>query len=313
MLIWSQIKNQAGTQVDRVDSAYITKIDAWGNQIYNNIYDRRPWMAALRPFQVSCVAGQGYVILPQEIAQVIDVSQTETPIILALRRYYNRLRRSISTTPNQGSPIELNPMGTIGIKAALPSGGTITVESDESTDTTQKIRVRGFDSTTKLPITELITLNGTSAVTSAESYSASEGYEPSFSKDSTTSGTITIKRSSTTIAEISPRDMTVRYMKWLAYPTPTQNTTLYITGKVRQFKLEYDEDVPVLDCENAIIAGIVMMALQKKRMYAKASEKEKQFENLVAILEAKEPKYDENFEDVWYPKISRESIDQQFY
>lgn len=311
MLIYTQIKQQAGILCERIDSSWLTKVDGWANQRYTDIIERRPWMALLRQIQITCVAGQNYVILPQEVSQVIDVHQLETPIILALRRYYNRLRRDLSTVAGSGSPIELNPMGLIGIKAALPSTGVITVESSSASDSTQKIRIHGFDAN-KLPVTELLTLNGTSAVTSTISLNHTEGYEPQFSKDGVTVGYITVKRSSTTIAEISPRDLTVRYMKWLCNPTPSSATTLYLTFKKKVRKLEFDEDVPEIECENAIIRGTFAQALTKKRQFAKAQQEWEGYEAAIGVLESREPKFDENFNDQWFPIVQRETIDQQW-
>lgn len=311
MLIFSQIKSQAGTLCDRVDSAYLTKLDAWCNQRYVDIIQRRPWMALLRQIQVSCVAGQNYIIMPQEVDQLIDVHQRATPIIVALKRYYNRLKGNLGGYADSGPPVEMNPMGWIGIKTALPSTGTITVESSSASDTTQKIRVHGYNAS-KLPVTEQLSLNGTSSVASTISLNHEEGYEPTFSKDGATVGTITIKRSSTTIAEIAPRDLTVRYMKWLVSPTPTESTVLYVTFKKRVRKLEYDEDVPEIECENALIRGAYAQALSKKRQFAKAQAEWDGYEAAIAVLTEREPKFDENFQDQWFPSIQRHPIDQQW-
>lgn len=311
-LIYSQIKSQAGTLCDRVDSSYLTKIDGWCNQRYVDIIQRRPWMALLRQIQVSCVAAQNYIIMPQEVDQVIDVHQRATPVIVALKRYYNRLKGNLAGYSDSGPPVEMNPMGWVGIKVALPSTGTITIESSSASDTTQKLRIHGYDSN-KLPVTEQLTLNGTTAVPSTISLNHEEGYEPTFSKDGATVGTISIKRSSTTIAEIPPRDLTVRYMKWLVSPTPTTSTILYLTFKKRVRKLEYDEDVPEIECENALIRGAFAQALSKKRQFAKAQVEWEGYEAAIAVLTEREPKFDENFQDQWFPTIQRDPIDQHHY
>lgn len=312
MLIYTQIKQQIGILCDRIDSAYLTKTDGWANQRYDDIIGRRPWMALLRQIQVACTAGQAYVILPQIIDQVIDVHQRETPIIMALRRYYNRLKADLAGVTSSGIPLELNPMGLIGIKAALSSGGVITIVSDSANDITQKVRVHGYDSTTLLPVTELLSINGTTPVSSTVSLSATEGYEPQFSKDSVTAGTVTIKRSGTAIAEIAPRDLSVRYMKWLCNPIPSSATILYVTFKKKVRKLEFDEDVPEIDCGNAIIRGSYAQALQKKRQFAKAQAEYEGYESAIAVLENQEPKFGENFNDQWFPSVQRDPIDQPF-
>ena len=309
MLIYSQIKIQAGTLCDRVDSSYITKIDGWCNQRYTDIVNRRPWMALLRQIEVSCVSGQNYIILPQEVDQVIDVHQRTTPIIVALRRYYNRLNGNLAGYADSGPPVEMNPMGIVGVKTALPSTTTITVESSSASDITQSIRVHGYNSS-KLPVTELVALSGTSAIPSITTLNSTEGYEPQFSKSAVTEGIITIKCGSTTIAEIGPRDLTVRYMKWLVNPTPSSSTTLYLTFKKRTRKLEYDEDVPEIECENALISGAFAQALSKKRQFAKAQVEWEGYEAAIAVLTEREPKFSENFNDQWVPVIQRHPIDQ---
>lgn len=319
MLNFSEIKTQVGNLVERTDSAFLTKIEGWINARYRYIVGLRPWFALLRQSTISTTSGQNYIILPNEVEEIIDIHERTNAIIIALRRYYNNLKRNLdSDLTTQGVPIQANPIGTIGVLAALPSNGTITMSSSSGSDTTQTVRIRGYNASL-VPVTEAITLNGTSTQTSANTYTATEGYEPKFSKDSDTIGIVTITRGATTIATLSSNERESRYKKFRLFPVPNQTYTLYITWKKRIYKLENSDDTPELECDDALIRGAFADALREKRQFGRAASIEGSEENplpgtFAAELKAlinREPNFQDNFEEQWMPRIERCEVDMQ--
>ena len=321
MLNYSDLYTRVGQMLERSDTGMQTKIKGFINDGLRNVVGKRPWMALLRPISFNAVANLDYFITEQNIDQIIDISQRQSPVVLSLSRYYNLLQRRLDVITSTGSPCNAAPAGEIGVKVALPSAGMLTVVSSSSVDTTQKVQIRGY-STALVAITEEVSLNGTSAVTSANSYSASEGYEPRFSKDANTTGIITIARSSTTVAEIAPLSREVRYKKWKVWPVFSSNLTMYATIKKRVYDLVNAEDVPELECDNCLILYAYARCLIEKRQISKANEimGKKDIDGTFppgtfgAELEdmiAREPQFSENFTDQFTPIVERSTIDQQ--
>lgn len=322
MQTFQDYQTDVGNLLERSDSGMRTKIKTFLNDGQRFIIGYRPWMALLRNTSFSAVANLDYLITGPEVAQVIHISQRETPVVLALAKYYALLQRNIDALSTTGNPSVATPAGDVGVKAALPSAGTITVESSSASDITQVIRVNGYDSTTLLAITESLTLNGTTAATSSNSYSAAEGYEPKFSKDETTVGYVTIKRSSTTIAQIAPAATESRYKKWKVWPAFSSNLTMYLTSKARVYDMVNAEDTPPFDMDNAIKMFAFARCLQEKRQIAKAKEiygvvdangqyNPGSFMAELETLVAAEPQFGENFTDQFLPQVNRDGIDMQ--
>lgn len=306
--------------MERSDTNLLTKIKEGLNMGWRLIRGKRPWFATLSQTTFTSVAGLDYFITDQNVEMIIDLSQHNSPVVLGLQRYSALLSRSVDIIATTGFPTTASPSGDIGIKVALPSAGVITMVSNSALDTTQKARIRGFDSTTLVPLSEELSYNGTSTVTSSNSYSAKEGYEPRFSKDSTTTGTTTFARAGTTIAEIAPRNLEVRYRKWKVFPVFSSSITMYLTFKHVGFKLENDDDVPDLECDNALILYAYAHVLREKRQLAKAKEvygsvdmngfyNPGSFMYELDQLIANEPQFSENFTDQFLPIIERDGID----
>ena len=322
MLNLGGLKSAVGALLERSDTAMLTKIETFINEGLRYIYNQRPWMALLRHTTFSAVANLDYFISGQEVAEVIDISQRDTPAVIALQRYYALLHRNIDAMGlTTGKAIMASPMGEIGIKAALPSDGTITVESSSASDTTQYVRVRGYDASL-LPVTEKILLTGVTPATSTLSYSSKEGYEPRFSRDTATVGSITVKRSTTTLAQIAPSENEARYKKWKVWPAFAAADTMYLTYKKRIYLLSEDEETPELECDNALIMFAFARCMQEKRQFAKAKEiygtkdidgvvQPGTFQAELDSLIAREPQFSENFTDQFIPHVEREPIDSQ--
>lgn len=312
MMTFSEIKQQVVNMIERSDSAFGTRIEGYINQRYRNIAKRRPWFSLCRQITVQQVAGQNYIILPAWVSQVIDVHQTETPIVLALQRYYNFIKGNVDVKSDTGHPTKAMPVGKIGVKAALPAAGVITVVSDDVDDTTQKVRVSGYNAN-GVPIEEQLSLNGTSTVTGAVTFSAEAGLEPWFSKDGDTQGIVTVKRSTTTLAELGPKERRVWYGKWVVHPQPIAANNLYLTVKKNILPMSNTDDSPEIEgIEDAIIQGAYAQCLEEKRQFQKASEAWKHYEQEIDVALSLEPVFAENFQDQMTPDIIRDPIDTHY-
>ncbi len=309
ILSLAEIRSEVQNLIERSDSTMQTRIDGYINQRYRNVYRRRPWYGVCRQLTQAQVSGQNYVILPAWVVQVIDIHQTQTPIVLALRRYYNWLKQNIDATSEQGNPVQALPDSKIGVMAALPDDGTLTVESDNAGDTTQLVRIRGYNSD-GVPVTESVSLNGTTPATSSNSYSSTIGQEPWFSKDADTTGVIIIKRGSTVLARIGPEQRAVHYNKWRLWPEPNSGNNLFFTVKKGIQKLTQSEDTPEIDhIGDALIQGAFAQCLEEKRQFKKAGVAWEHYEEEIDLAIGKEPIMSENAQDQMMPDVQRSDTD----
>ena len=319
MLNFAELYSAVQGLIERSDTNLLNKIKDGINAGYRFIWGKRPWYASLRQTTFTGVAGLDYFITNQDVEMVIDISQHQTPILLALQRYAALLSRNVDIITTKGYPSVASPSGEIGIKVALPSDSTITIVSSNNTDSIQTVRIRGY-STGLIPISEMLTLTGTTPVTGSLTFSSQEGYEPRFSKSATTSGIVTISSGSTTIAEIAPDSLEVRYKKWKVWPVFTSSLTMYLTFKKRTYQLINNDDVPELECDNALIQYGFAYVLREKRQLTKAQQIMGQVDangfypagTFMAELDqliANEPQFSENFNDQLMPVISKEAVD----
>lgn len=313
MLNLGEIKTQISNMIERPDSAFLTRITGYVNQRYRNIAKRRPWIDLCRQIVVVENSSNNYIILPSWVWNVIDIHQTDTPVVLALQRYFNFINRHINDKSDTGNPFIATPTGRIGINVAMPSDSVITIVSSSTSDITQTVRVKGYDSTNGNNATDSIALNGTTPVAGTVSFESAVGYEPWFSKSANTVGTITIKSGSTVIATLGPTEPEAYYSKWTLHPQPTQANNLYLTVKKNIVALVNTEDVPeIRNCEDAIIQGAYAQCLEEKRMFQKAAQAWQHYEDEIAQLIQQEPVFQENFQDQLTPEIVRNADDLPF-
>ena len=307
-MTFGEIKTEAGELITRVDSSYLSKIGKWVNQRRRNLEGRHPWYNLLRQEELPLSANDSAIVLPAVAALPIDVHQTATPLIVSIQRYKNFIRRNIQGKSDTGKIITMQPMGELGINQLLPSTGTITVESASAADTSQNVRIRGRTSS-NVEVSESVNLSGTTPQASTNSYLINT--DVIVSLDATTLGTVTVMDGSITIAEISPGRRTVRYKRYTIWPTIDNAHSLFVTYKLRTYDLVNDEDVPQLDCGDALIVGAYASALREKRMFSKAQVEDGRFGEEIQVLLSQEPGEQSDMEDIWMPKISRLPIDDQ--
>ena len=309
MLNLGEIKTQVSNMIERPDASFLTRIEGYVNQRYRNIAKRRPWIDLCRQMTITESTSLNYIILPSYVWGVIDIHQTDTPMLLALQRYYNFINRHIQDKADTGNPMIATPVGRIGVQTVMPSDSVITVTSSVTTDITQIVRVRGYNSN-GVAIEETIALNGTTSVPGLLTFSSLAGSEPWFSKDTTTNGVISILSGATTIARIAPGDVDVSYNKWSLWPKPTNPNTLYLTFKKDIFPLVNDEDVPeIRKIEDALIQGAYAQCLEEKRQFQKASQAWVHYEEEIQQAINNEPVFEQNFQDQLTPEIVRGADD----
>ena len=144
---------------------------------------------------------------------------------------------------NEGTPHFFSISGLSWTKAQPLSASTVTVVSASGSDTTQKVRISGIVS--GLEDTEVLTLNGTTNVTSSKSFSEIR----QVSKDGVTSGVVTVisnDASTTEILKIPAYALAKQYQPILLATTPSTVNSYKVKGYRRPKQLVNAEDFPEL-------------------------------------------------------------------
>ena len=165
--------------------------------------------------------------------------------------------------------------------AAQPSAAsTLSLSSSSTSDTSTVVRIWGVSSGEN--VTEIVTLSGTTPVATSFSYTRIDRV----SKDSTTVGivTMTSNAAAVTVATMAPREVAPRYQKLHLVPRPSSALVYTISYKAKMLRLELDQDIPVLPCQQAMINGAYSDALKEQRQFQKAVVQEQKYEDLIEWL-----------------------------
>ncbi len=197
--------------------------------------------------------------MPADVSRVVNVEDTSNARRLNEMSKDEFDRRYPGTTTS-GQPRGYYVLGTRAVEKNLAAAGTITVESSSASDATNfSVRIEGKNAN-RVILSEKLTMNGTTAVTSSHSY-ATDGIltiSKSANAGSTWTGFVTVKDSSgNVIAYLAqPTDIS-RYLWVEFYPIPDSILTLTVRAVERVPDLVNDEDVPRLheDWHHMIILG----------------------------------------------------------
>lgn len=180
--------------------------------------------------------------LPRDVEEIALVRQISTPIKLRFipdELFYEWIPNPTAT----GNPKWYRIWEVEGVSTRLSTDDTIEVLSSSASDTTQAVRITGYD-TDGLLRTESITLTGTTAVAGTITFDA--GRILRVSKSADTVGVITIreKTADTVLLKLAPTETNARFKVVSFYPIITSATTLYLEYFTKIRKLEGDNDVP---------------------------------------------------------------------
>ena len=270
MTTFTNLKTEIGKKIQKTDSTYLTKIGEWINRRYEDLWNKYLWTSIIVIDEtVTATAGSSELYLPKDMGQIICLTQRVTNAIILPNSPLIFQKRYLDTITNQSDPVAYVLAGESFIKKQLPSASTVTIESSSTADITQKVRVWGKVGGEE--VSELLTLTGTTAVTSSNTYSSISR----ISKDGTTTGYVTIKYSTTTICVIAPDDNVSRYIKLLLYYVPSTNIVIYCTYKKRFRKLVNAEDIIEIPAvEPFVIRFVYSDCLREQRQFAKAEAEE---------------------------------------
>jgi hypothetical protein len=189
--------------------------------------------------------------LPKEV-DVIRAARTSNDCLLPLNEIiisnYNPQTFAQTGTASRYMEMPDSPLLT-----PLSSASKLTFLSSSTSDTTTKVTVWGTDSTLGIDVSEQVTLNGTSNVLTANTYSNIL----SVTKD-TTVGNVTVKQGSTVQGYMMKWEDRSVYRRIRLLPIPSAAATYYFEGVRRFIPLVYDQDTVLLHkAENTVFDLLV--------------------------------------------------------
>lgn len=203
---------------------------------------------------------------------------------------FTAVNQEVSGNVQTGNPDQYIDIGSKSCSALLSTADRIQVLSSSASDVSpMQIRITGEVS--GMPLSENLTLTGTTAVDSTATFDAgSEIVVSAGTSDGTLVdlvGVVTVREKTTTsnvLAKLAPNER-APYFKWIRFGlTPASAFTAQIWYKKRWAPLSHNNDVPLIPCANEIIEGVVADALWEDGQETAAQAQEVKFANAVKEL-----------------------------
>ena len=285
----------------------LPKVKDWCRTRYDRIMRSFPWDELNRNYTLSVVAGTRDYALRYDLEQIIKVWDTThgheiTALDIRDHIRFNAINLEVSGNVQTGNPDQYIDIGSKSCSALMSTADQIQVLSTSASDVSPMvIRITGESS--GMPISESITLTGTTAVTSTNTYdSGSELFVTAGTSDGSLqdlAGVVTVREQDTTsnvLAKLAPSERSP-FFKWIRLSiTPASALSAQIWYKKRWSPLVNDNDAPIIPCANEIVEGIVADALWEDGQENSAS--------------AQESKFVKSVTELWYSRRNRNLITQ---
>lgn len=240
-----QTESQIGSLVNDFINITLNEISdpAWAFQGKNYNY---LWSFLRRKTTFDTVASTEDYVLPRDVSKIQLIRQTESPgkLIQVPDELFYEL---VPDPTDEGNPRFYRLWSQEGVATKLAVADTINVVSSSTSDAgsaDKSVTVSGYSSGIK--VTEVLQLNGTTAVTGSTTFDAREIF---ISKGANTVGNVTVTEASgaTTLLVLGKEERSPRFKVCSLYPIPSSAITMYVEYYTRMKQLQNDSDVPEFD------------------------------------------------------------------
>ena len=270
------IRNNIAEEVYDTSTSMLNLITNYINIKYKDILRRVNFNQYNYDYTITTVAGQKDYALPSDFGKCIgahDVTNaTELAELTSIENIYRNAPGDVNTQGNATQYVIFNS----AVMVQPSSSAVVTAVSDNATDTTQKVIIRGISGNTE--ITQEISLTGITSVDSASSFTRIKG----ISKDGNTSGNITVTCGATTLAVMAPKELVSRYKIVRLWKTPNSSLTINFPYQIKALPLIEDTDYPLIDVDDIIEIGARALAHSYQRREATATKYESMYEAMLA-------------------------------
>lgn len=273
----------------------LPKVKDWCRTRYDRIMRSFPWAELNRNYNLSIVAGTRDYALRYDLEDIIKIWDTThgfeiTAIDIRDHIRFNAVMLEVSGNVQTGNADQYVDIGSKGCSALLSTSDQVQVLSSSASDVTPMcIRITGEVS--GMPVSENLTLTGTSAVTSTNTFDS--GAELQITAGTTDGtlvdlvGVVTVREQDTTsnvLAKLAPNERAPLF-RWIRLSiTPSEAVTAQIWYKKRWMALVNNNDAPLVPCANEIVEGVIADALWEDGQENTAQAQENKFSNSVKEL-----------------------------
>ena len=209
----------------------------------DQLYQKRAFTFAT----VASTADYGMPLLVNRILDITDTTNRNKVEEITEREYRDRYPGDTATGP----PEDYLDLGFYGVQTQPAAAGTVTAESDSTADTggNYLVRLQGTDAS-GIFRTEKITLTGTSAVTSSNTYETVTVFVKSTINQATFTGNITLKDSGGNTLAVLPPGIDAGEYRWIKLrPISSSALTLNVRAVTRVPDIYNDDDWPSFDSD----------------------------------------------------------------
>ncbi len=295
---FSVLKYEIGYRAEgtSVGTNTLNRIGEYMNVFYEDLWRKHYWKSITiidEPHSIAAAAQT--IILPNKLDVVFAISERTNDNILEGYSPHVYTKRYIESITDSDNPLAYTRSGTSPLAVQPAAASKITIVSSSASDTTQSVRIIGYNSNNVL-ITESLTLTGTTAVTSTNTYKA-DGIV-SLVKNALTTGILTITDASANVlGYISPDDYNNQHIIVKLQAPADAAYTLYVSGKEKFRPLKNNEDIPRFDCGSALMEYAYAEILKPKGKLQESGESRKLAEYLISTVIGEESNQDELKQD----------------
>lgn len=274
---FNTLKTNVGKNVMDTSTSMASIIGVYLNNRYFDLLRRVNWQSIDDDYSFSTVAGTKDYVLPYNFGKEIYVHDSTNKSQLDRMTLQEWIDKYYDAESDQAAPTKYIILDQT-VRDQPSSASQLSITSSSTSDTTETVRIKGIDSN-GVELDESVTLNGTSAQTSANTYSE----VLAISKSDATVGRVTVTSNSgtVTIALLSPSVLESRATVMRLYPVPSTVCTIKAPYIVKPTPLSNSYDYPIIDCADIIEYGATADAWRYKRQFAKANEFERLYEKFI--------------------------------
>lgn len=273
----------------------LPKVKDWCRTRYDRILRAFPWTELNRSYNFNLISGTRDYALAYDVEDIIKMWDTThgneiTAYDIRDHVRFNAVNLEVVGNVQTGNPDQYIEIGSKSVSALLSISDQVQVLSSSALDVTPMIiRITGLVS--GMPISESLTLTGSTPVTSGNTYDS--GCELQITSGTSNgilqdlAGVVTVREKTTIaniLAKLAPNER-APYYRWIRMSTmPSSSAVIQTWYKKRWYPLTNDNDAPLIPCANEMVEGVIADALWEDGQEGAAQAQEQKFGNSVKEL-----------------------------
>jgi hypothetical protein len=258
------LKTDIGNNVRDTSSSSLSIFGGFINEAYEEFLRRANYQNLVDDYSFTTTPGTADYVLPDDFYKELYVLDTTNDMSFGktdIQRFAQDYPSSVNVTGNsQAYTILRRP-----VRTQPTAAGVITVVSSSALDTAQEVFVRGY--LNGVEATETLSLNGTSTVTSTLTFDR----VAKISKSDTTYGNVTVSAGSVTLGILSRRSKDYSVSILRLFEAPNSAIVLSVPYYTDFISMTDNNEVPVVNCGDYLVARGTAKAWKYKRQFSKAA------------------------------------------